>query len=159
MRIGTGWDLHRLTEGRPLIIGGVHVPSPVGEDAHSDGDVLIHALIDALLGAAALDDIGTHFPPSDNKWKDADSRELLRQVMKLIEDDGYRVENADCTVILEKPRLGPFRNRIRENLAADLKIPVGAVSMKAKTHEKVDSVGEGRAIEAQAAVLLEHLEK
>ncbi len=159
MRIGTGWDLHRLTEGRPLIIGGVHVPSPVGEDAHSDGDVLIHALIDALLGAAALDDIGTHFPPSDNKWKDADSRELLRQVMKLIEGAGYRVGNADCTVILEKPRLGPFRNRIRENLAADMKIPVGAVSMKAKTHEKVDSVGEGRAVEAQAAVLLEHLEQ
>ena len=157
MRIGTGWDLHRLVEGRKLIIGGAEVPFHLGEEAHSDGDVLAHAVTDALLGAAAMDDIGTHFPPSDMKWKDCNSRENLRFVMRLIRKAGYRVVNLDTTVILEKPKLGPFRQEIRENLASDLDIPVSAVSFKAKTKERVDAVGEGLAIEAQAAVLLEEI--
>ncbi|MBI9101971.1 MAG: 2-C-methyl-D-erythritol 2,4-cyclodiphosphate synthase [Spirochaetales bacterium] len=159
MRIGQGWDLHRLIEGRKLIIAGVHVPFHMGEEAHSDGDVLVHAIIDALLGAAAMDDIGVLFPPSDMRWKDSDSRENLRYVMTLIKEAGYRVINLDTTVVLEKPKLGPHRPAIRENLAEDLGVPIGSVSFKAKTSERVNAVGEGRAIEAQAAVLLEEINK
>jgi len=153
-RIGQGWDLHRLVAGRPLMIGGVEVPSDLGEDAHSDGDVLLHAIIDAILGAAALGDIGTHFPPSDPKWKGADSRDLARRAAALVRDSGWEIGNIDCTVVLERPRLGTHREAIRESVAACLGIELGAVSFKAKTSEGVDAAGEGRAVEAQAIALL-----
>jgi 2-C-methyl-D-erythritol 2,4-cyclodiphosphate synthase len=155
IRVGSGWDLHRLVEGRPLWLGGVNIPSPKGEEAHSDGDVLLHAVIDALLGAAALGDIGTHFPPSDSQWKDADSRHLLRMTLNLLKREGWHIGNLDCTVILETPRLGPHKETIRRTLAEDLGLPVDAVSVKAKTKEGVDAVGQGEAVEAFAAVLIE----
>lgn len=154
MKIGQGYDIHRLVENRPLILGGVTIPSEKGEDAHSDGDVLLHALIDALLGAIALGDIGTHYPPSDNKWKDADSRDLLRDTLQKVETAGFNISNIDCTVILEEPKLGPYREKIRLCLQEDLKIPLDCISFKAKTKEKQDAAGRGEAIEAMAAVLL-----
>jgi len=153
-RIGEGWDLHRLVSGRRLMVGGVQVPADFGEEAHSDGDVLLHALIDALLGAAALGDIGTHFPPSESRWKDADSRELAKKAASLVEAHGWIPVNVDCTVTLERPRLGPHREAIRTTLASILGIGVDRVSLKAKTSEGVDAVGEGRAIEARVVALL-----
>jgi len=153
-RVGQGWDLHRLIAGRRLMLGGVQVPSEVGEEAHSDGDVLLHAIIDALLGAAALGDIGTHFPPSDERWRDADSRELTRAAAALVRGAGWEIGNLDCTVVLERPRLGPFRDAMRESIAACLDVSPNAVSVKAKTKEGMDSVGEGRAVEASAILIL-----
>jgi 2-C-methyl-D-erythritol 4-phosphate cytidylyltransferase / 2-C-methyl-D-erythritol 2,4-cyclodiphosphate synthase len=153
-RIGQGWDLHRLVPGRRLMIGGVEVPSELGEDAHSDGDVLLHAIIDAILGAAALGDIGTHFPPSDPRWKGADSLGLARRAAALVREAGWEIGNLDCTVVLERPRLGPCRDAILASIAAGLGIDAGAVSFKAKTSEGVDAAGEGRAVEAQAIALL-----
>lgn len=152
--VGQGWDLHRLVPGRRLMLGGVQVPSDKGEEAHSDGDVLLHAIIDALLGAAALGDIGTHFPPSEARWKDADSRDLARAAASLVGDCGWEIGNLDCTVVLEAPRLGPHREAIRASIAACLGIETEAISFKAKTKEGVDAVGEGRAIEAMAIALL-----
>ena len=154
MRIGQGYDIHRLEIGRPLIIGGVTIPSEKGEAAHSDGDVLIHALIDSLLGAIAQGDIGTHYPPGDSRWKDADSRRLLRETVARVNEAGYRIGNIDTTVILERPKLGPHRENIRQTLQKDLKIPLDCISFKAKTNEKQDAAGKGDAVEAQAAVLL-----
>lgn len=154
MRVGTGWDIHLLVEGRRLVIGGVDIPSPMGEKAHSDGDVLLHAVIDALLGACALGDIGTYFPPSEERWKNADSRRLLRHCLTLVEQAGYRVENLDCTVILQSPKLAPHREAIRGTIAEDLRLPPSAISVKAKTKEGVDSVGRGEAVEAIASVLV-----
>lgn len=154
LRVGQGWDLHRLVPGRRLMLGGVEVPSTKGEEAHSDGDVLLHAVIDALFGAAALGDIGTHFPPSDAKWKDADSKELAREAASLVREAGWAIINLDCTVILESPKLGPHKEAIRESLASCLGIAPSLVSVKAKTKEGVDATGEGRAIEASAVVLL-----
>jgi 2-C-methyl-D-erythritol 4-phosphate cytidylyltransferase / 2-C-methyl-D-erythritol 2,4-cyclodiphosphate synthase len=153
-RIGQGWDLHRLVPARRLMLGGIEVPSELGEDAHSDGDVLLHAIIDALLGAAALGDIGTHFPPSDPLWKDADSRGLARRAAALVRDAGWEIGNLDCTVVLERPRLGPHRDAIRDSIAACLGVDRRALSFKAKTSEGVDAAGEGRAVEAQAIALL-----
>ncbi|MBL8965675.1 MAG: 2-C-methyl-D-erythritol 2,4-cyclodiphosphate synthase [Spirochaetaceae bacterium] len=153
-RIGEGWDLHRLVPGRRLMIGGIEVPADFGEEAHSDGDVLLHAIVDALLGAAALGDIGSHFPPSDARWKDADSAELAARAAALVREAGYEPANLDCTVILERPKLGPHRQAIRESIAAVVGLPLDAVSFKAKTSEGVDAAGEGRAIEARAVVLL-----
>jgi len=153
-RVGSGWDLHRLVPGRRLVVGGVVVPFELGEDGHSDGDVLLHAAIDALLGAAALGDIGAHFPPSDERWRDADSRVLARAVAALVREAGWEPGNLDCTVVLERPRLGPYRDAIRASVAECLGMPVGAVSVKAKTKEGVDAAGEGRAVEAQAIVAL-----
>jgi 2-C-methyl-D-erythritol 4-phosphate cytidylyltransferase / 2-C-methyl-D-erythritol 2,4-cyclodiphosphate synthase len=153
-RVGQGWDLHRLVPGRRLMLGGIEVPSPLGEEAHSDGDVLLHAVIDAILGAAALGDIGTHFPPSDPAWRDADSRLLARRAATLARDAGWGIGNLDCTVVLERPRLGPYKDAIRASLADCLGIPAEAVSVKAKTKEGVDAAGEGRAIEAMAVVAL-----
>jgi 2-C-methyl-D-erythritol 4-phosphate cytidylyltransferase/2-C-methyl-D-erythritol 2,4-cyclodiphosphate synthase len=157
-RIGQGWDLHRLVPGRRLLIGGIEVPSETGEDAHSDGDVLLHAIIDALLGAAALGDIGTHFPPSEARWKDADSRELARLAAALARGAGWEIGNLDCTVVLERPRLGPFRDAIRDSIAACLGVGREAVSFKAKTSEGLGAAGEGRAVEAQAIALLTRLD-
>lgn len=154
MRIGQGYDIHRLVENRPLILGGVTIPSEKGEDAHSDGDVLLHALIDALLGAIARGDIGTHYPPSDKMWKDADSRDLLRDTLQKVENAGFKIANIDCTVILEKPKLSSYREQIRLCLQEDLNIPLDCISFKAKTKEKQDAAGRGEAIEAMAAVLL-----
>jgi 2-C-methyl-D-erythritol 4-phosphate cytidylyltransferase/2-C-methyl-D-erythritol 2,4-cyclodiphosphate synthase len=153
-RTGFGYDLHRLAEGRRLLLGGVELPSPKGEEGHSDGDVLIHALIDALLGAAGLGDIGEHFPPSEAAYKDISSRILLRRAARLVYQKNLRVVNLDCTVILESPRILPYRQAILANLAEDLNIPPEVISVKGKTKERVDAAGEGRAIEAYAAVLL-----
>ncbi|HUW40377.1 MAG TPA: 2-C-methyl-D-erythritol 2,4-cyclodiphosphate synthase [Rectinemataceae bacterium] len=153
-RVGQGWDLHRLAAGRRLLLGGIQLPSDQGEDAHSDGDVLLHAIIDALLGAAALGDIGQHFPPSDAAWKDADSRDLLKRSVELVRGAGWEPGNLDCTVVLERPKVGPHRDAIRESLAALLGMPVSAVSVKAKTAEGLGELGAGRAVEASALVTL-----
>lgn len=156
MRVGFGYDIHRLAEGRRLMIGGVHIPHPTGEDAHSDGDVLIHALIDALLGAAGANDIGTHFPPEDPAWKDAPGSKLLHLALREVEQRGYICRQADMTVILERPKLKPHIAAIRNNLAELLgKLPPDSVSVKAKTREGCGEVGAGRAVEAYAVVLLE----
>lgn len=154
LRVGEGWDLHRLVPGRRLMLGGIAVPSEFGEEAHSDGDVLLHAVIDALLGAAALGDIGAHFPPEDESWRDADSRKLAARAVGLVREEGYQVVNLDCTVVLERPRLGPHRDAMRASMAETLGMDIGSISVKAKTSEGVDAAGEGRAIEARAIVLL-----
>lgn len=154
LRTGLGWDNHRLAAGRPLILGGVTVPSDMGLDGHSDADVLAHALTDAILGAASLGDIGMHFPDSDPRWKGCDSMVFLRHAVSLVRKEGYEVLNADTTVILERPKLKDFRQAMRDSLAAALGIPVERVSVKFKTAEKVGPVGEGLSAEAQAIVLL-----
>jgi 2-C-methyl-D-erythritol 2,4-cyclodiphosphate synthase len=157
IRTGLGWDSHRIAAGRPLILGGVTVPSEFGLDGHSDADVLAHAITDAILGAAALGDIGMHFPDSDPQWKGCDSLVFLRHARQLAEAHGYRMVNVDSTVILEKPKLKDYRQAIRENLAAALELDLDAVSVKFKTAEKVGPVGEGRSAEAQAVVTLAQL--
>lgn len=154
MRIGYGNDFHRLTEGRPLIIGGVVIPFHKGEDGHSDGDVLLHAIIDALLGAAALGDIGTHFPPDDPSFTGVSSRLLLKKTVELVRGNGFSVGNIDSTVVLEKPKLRPFIDKMRAVISADAGIDSGEVSVKAKTAEKTGAVGEGRGVEAHAVCLL-----
>ena len=151
MRIGFGYDNHRLIEGRPLIIGGINIPSQFGEDAHSDGDVLIHAIIDALLGATAKGDIGMHFPPSDERYRNADSKELLKETLKIT---NANIVNIDTTVVLEKVKLKPYIEEIRKTLALILNTDIDMISVKAKTHEGVDSTGKGEAIEAYAVVLI-----
>ncbi len=158
MRVGIGWDLHRLVAGRPLLVGGVAIPFARGEEGFSDGDALTHALIDALLGAAALGDIGRHFPPGDPRWKDISSRVLLARVRGMLEEAGWRVVNVDATVALEAPRIGPHVPEIRQRLAADLGLAPGAVSVKGKTAEGLGEVGRGEAIEAWAVALVERRE-
>lgn len=154
IRIGLGWDNHRLAEGRALILGGVRVPCEFGFDAHSDGDILLHAVTDALLGALALGDIGMHFPDTDPRWKDCDSSVFVRHAASLVRQRGYRIGNVDATVILQRPKLGDLRAAIRANLAALLELDPAQVSVKFKTAEKVGPVGEGKSAEAQAAVML-----
>jgi 2-C-methyl-D-erythritol 2,4-cyclodiphosphate synthase len=154
LRVGQGWDVHRIAAGRALILGGVTIPSEFGLEGHSDADVLSHAITDALLGAAALGDIGMHFPDSDARWKDADSLKFLRHARELAAEKGYEIVNVDSTVILERPKLKDFRTPIREKLAHTLGLDAGQVSVKFKTAEKVGPVGEGRSAEAQAIVLL-----
>ena len=158
MRIGTGWDLHKLKEGRKLILGGEHIPFHSGEEAHSDGDVLVHAIIDAILGAAALGDIGTHFPPTDPQYKDISSLILLEKTVDLLTESGYRIINLDTTIILQEPKLKPYINTIREKLAKVLTMDINRISVKAKTKEKVDATGEGKAIESIASVLIEEID-
>ena len=155
MRVGFGYDVHRLVPRRNLILGGVTIPAPFGEAGHSDGDVLIHALIDALLGSTGLGDIGTLFPDSDGKYKDISSKTLLKQVMTHLGENHWFVINADTTIVLEKPKISPFSGEIRKSLAQDLNLPVEDVSVKAKTKEGMDAAGTGKAIEAYAVVLLE----
>lgn len=155
IRTGLGWDVHRIVAGRPLILGGVTVPCEFGLEGHSDADVLAHALTDAILGAAALGDIGMHFPDSDPRWKGCDSLVFLRHAKELAEAKGYRIVNVDSTVILERPKLKDFRMTLRERLAGALALDVDRVSVKFKTAEKVGPVGEGRSAEAQAIVTLE----
>lgn len=153
-RIGHGFDLHRLYEGSGVTIGGVFIDCAHAVVAHSDGDVAIHALCDALLGAAAMGDIGAHFPDSDPKWRDADSRGMLRHVRQLLRDAGYGIGNVDVSVLAETPRLSPHINAMRTRLASDLAVDVDCVSVKATTHEGVDAIGERRAIAAHAVVII-----
>ena len=153
-RTGLGWDVHRTGPNRALIIGGVTIPADFGLEGHSDADVLLHAITDALLGAAALGDIGMHFPDSDPKWKGADSAQFLEHALALVRERGYALVNVDSTVILERPKLKDFRLPIREKLAAILGVELDRVSLKFKTAEKVGPVGEGRSAEAQAVVTL-----
>jgi len=154
MRVGQGWDVHRIAPGRPLILGGVQVPSDFGLEGHSDADVLSHAITDALLGAAALGDIGMHFPDTDPQWKNGDSLVFLRHVCGLVSAAGYGIVNVDSTVIIERPKLKDFRLQIRESLANAMGLPPDRISVKFKTAERVGPVGEGRSAESQAIVLL-----
>ena len=154
MRIGQGFDVHALVAGRKLIIGGVHIPHDRGLDGHSDADVLLHALCDALLGAAALGDIGAHFPDTDATYKNADSRRLLREVGALVQEAGYRVVNVDATIIAQAPRMAPHIGAMVDNIAADLGLSRGQVNIKATTTEGLGFAGRAEGIAAQAVVLL-----
>lgn len=153
-RIGHGFDVHALVSGRKCIIGGVDIPHPLGLDGHSDADVLLHAICDALLGAAALGDIGQHFPPSDMQYKGIDSRELLRHVVNLLQSKGFHVGNIDATVICEAPRLGSHTQQMRENIASDCRVSVDHINVKATTTEKLGFTGRGEGIAAEAVVLI-----
>ncbi len=155
LRIGQGWDNHRIKTGRPLILGGVAIPSEFGLDGHSDADILLHAVTDAVLGALALGDIGMHFPDTDPQWKGASSDRFLQHAMKLAVERGYHLVNVDSTVVLQRPKLGEYRAKIRESVARILELPLDSVSVKFKTAEKVGPVGEGLSAEAQAVILLE----
>ena len=157
MRIGFGYDSHRFESGRRLVLGGVEFPGETGLKGHSDADVLIHAIIDALLGAAALGDIGSHFPDTDPRGKDADSTELLAQVVKEVRGAGFRIGNVDATVICERPKLSPCIELIRERLAAVMNVGKGRISVKGKTNEKMDDVGAGLGIEVHAVALIEEV--
>jgi 2-C-methyl-D-erythritol 2,4-cyclodiphosphate synthase len=153
-RVGQGWDIHRLTAGRPLVLGGVAIPHARGLAGHSDADVLVHALIDALLGAASDGDIGTHFPDSDVSWRDASSLTLLERVSERLRAAGWDIGNVDATIVAEAPRIGPHREEMREKLAHAMRIEPRRVSVKAKTAEGLGPEGAGEAISAQAVALL-----
>lgn len=155
MRIGQGFDVHAFGEGAYVTLGGVRVPHHRGVVAHSDGDVVIHALCDAIFGALALGDIGRHFPPSDERWRGADSRQFLRHAAKLMAEHGYVLGNADVTVICEAPKVGPHAQAMRGHLAEDMRCAVDRVSVKATTTERLGFCGRGEGIAAQACVLLE----
>ncbi len=154
MRIGEGWDIHALVEGRKLILGGVEIAHPQGLLGHSDADALLHAITDALLGAAAMGDIGSHFPDTDAQFKGADSAQLLREVARRVRAKGYAIGNVDSTVIAQAPKLAPHIAAMRASIARALDVDVDQVNVKAKTAEKMGPVGEGKAIEARAVVLL-----
>ncbi len=158
IRVGHGYDSHRFEAGRPLILGGVTIPSERGLAGHSDADAVAHAITDALLGAVSLGDIGTHFPPSDPQWKDADSMALLARVVRLVEAENYQVVNVDVTVITEEPRISPHAAAIRAGVAAVLGIAPGAVSVKAKTNEGLGSLGRAEGLAAHAVALLARIE-
>ena len=153
-RVGFGYDSHRFTPGRPLVIGGVVIPYELGLAAHSDGDVLIHAVCDALLGAAGLKDIGTYFPDTDDMWKNVDSTVLLEKVVALAAEKGWHVNNLDCTLILEKPKMKPHVDAIIDRLSQLLKVDADRVAVKAKTNEKMGFTGAGEGIAATAAMSL-----
>ncbi|MCY7306852.1 MAG: 2-C-methyl-D-erythritol 2,4-cyclodiphosphate synthase [Rhodoferax sp.] len=154
LRIGEGWDLHRLVAGRPLVIGGVTIPFELGLLGHSDADVLLHAITDALLGAAALGDIGAHFPDTDARFKGADSRGLLAEAARRVRVAGFKIGNVDSTVIAQAPRLRPWIDSMRQAIASTLAVSIEQINVKAKTAENLGPVGEGLAIEARAIVLL-----
>jgi 2-C-methyl-D-erythritol 2,4-cyclodiphosphate synthase len=154
MRIGEGWDVHALVPGRPLIIGGVHIPHPYGLLGHSDADVLLHAITDAVLGAAALGDIGRHFPDTDDRFWGADSTQLLTEAMRRVREAGYELANIDSTVIVQTPRLAPHIPAMADTIAQSLGVSVAQVNVKAKTAEKLGPVGQGLSIEARAVALL-----
>ena len=154
LRIGIGWDTHRLVEGRPLILGGVKITADRGAEGHSDGDVLAHALADAILGALCEGDLGVHFPDNDPQWKDADSLQLLARVIQLANERGFHLVNSDATITLERPKLRDHIAAMRESLARALEVDQGCVSVKAKTGEGLDAVGRGEAVTVQAVVLL-----
>ena len=153
-RIGLGYDIHRLVEGRRLLLGGVELAFEKGEDGHSDGDVLFHAIADAVLGASGLGDIGSFFPPEDAKWKDADSAVLLQTVMQKVYSAGWKIENLDCVVKLEKPKFNPYRQQVINSIAGILKVDPSQVFVKAKTGEKLPPVGTSDAVEATVVCLL-----
>jgi len=154
MRVGFGYDVHALAEGRDLVLGGVHIPHTSGLLGHSDADVLIHAIMDALLGAAAFGDIGNHFPDTDPKYKGADSIILLKEVAKIITDAGFKIENIDSTIVAQAPKVAPFIDRMRNNIATALGIELSLVSVKATTTEHLGFEGRKEGISAFAAVLL-----
>ena len=154
IKVGLGYDIHRLIPGRKLLLGGVELPFEKGEDGHSDGDVLFHAITDAVLGASGLGDIGSFFPPEDPQWKDADSAKLLQTVMEKVRADGWKIENIDCVVKLEKPKFIPYRTQVIESVARALQIQSEQVFVKAKTGEKLPPVGTSEAVEATAVCLL-----
>lgn len=158
MRIGFASDIHALVENRKLILGGVIVPFERGELAHSDGDVLYHALAESILGALALGDLGTHFPDNDNKYKDMDSALIVRSVVKMMNEKGYLVNNVDISISLEKPKLKPYILKMRENVATLLNVDLDRVSIKAGTNEGFDAVGKGEAVKAEAIILLKEKE-
>jgi 2-C-methyl-D-erythritol 2,4-cyclodiphosphate synthase len=153
-RIGQGYDIHELVEGRPLALGGCSIPFEKGSLGHSDGDVLIHAIIDALLGALGLGDIGKHFPPWDERYKGANSLDMLAQIKGLITQEGYLVGNIDSTVIIEKPQLAPYIETMKASLSEVLNVPAANISIKAKTSEGLGDIGQGRALACHAIVLL-----
>ncbi len=156
-RIGFGNDIHRLVPGKRLILGGVEIESDLGAEGHSDADALTHAVTDAILGALAVGDIGTHFPNSDERWRNAESFVFLRFAVGLMKEHGYEVANVDATVSLEQPKLRPYIDEIRKGLADALEVETNCVSVKAKTGEGVDAVGEGKAIRAEAIILLKRV--
>jgi 2-C-methyl-D-erythritol 2,4-cyclodiphosphate synthase len=153
-RVGTGFDAHRLAPGRPLMLGGVRVDHPRGLEGHSDGDCLLHAVCDALLGALAAGDMGTHFPSADARWKDAASTSFLQAVARFVAQSGYVVGNVDATVIAAEPRLAPHLDAMRARIAETLEVPVEVVSVKAKTTDSMGAIGRGEGIASQAVVLL-----
>jgi 2-C-methyl-D-erythritol 2,4-cyclodiphosphate synthase len=155
MRIGHGYDVHKLTENRKLIIGGVEIPYEKGLLGHSDADVLLHAVCDALLGAAALGDIGKHFPDNDNSFKDIDSRILLRKTACLLAEKGYKISNVDATILAQKPKMAPHIEKMRQNIADDLNLSAERINVKATTEEGLGFTGEGKGIAAHAVCLLE----
>lgn len=157
MRIGIGYDVHRLVEGRKMILGGVEMQHEKGLLGHSDADVLLHAISDALLGALALGDIGKHFPDTDKNFKDANSRELLRRVVSLVHEKGWLVENVDAVIIAERPKIGPHVEAMCKNISADLGVAFDCVSVKATTNEKIGFLGREEGIAAQAIALLKKL--
>jgi len=153
-RTGIGYDRHRLSAGTPLILGGVTIPHEKGLTGHSDADVLIHALVDALLGAAALGDIGTHFPDTDPKWKGAKSEQFLKHAASLLKENGFTISFIDCIILAEKPKLSPYFPSIRKNLSAILNLPLDRISVKAKTEEGLDSIGQELAMAVFASATL-----
>lgn len=154
MRIGFGNDIHRLEAGKPLILGGVEIESEFGAVGHSDADALLHAITDAILGALALGDIGSHFSDTDEHWKNADSRVFLAEAVRLMKAENYKIANVDSVINLEKPKLRPHIEKMRENISRILEVEIGQISVKAKTGEKVDAVGNSLAIRTEAVVLL-----
>ena len=155
MRVGLGYDSHRFVSGRPLVLAGVSIPDSPGLSGHSDGDAIAHAVIDAVLGAAAAGDVGSHFPPSDDRWKDADSLDLLARAVGVIEERGFRVGNIDVAVICERPKIGPFSAEMRQNLARVLHVGTDRVSVKGKTNEGMGWTGSGEGLAVHAVALLE----
>jgi len=155
VRTGIGYDIHRTAEGRPLVLGGVKIESPFGLEGHSDADVLLHAVGDAVLGACALGDLGDHFPPDDEKWKNVSSLRLLRLIRAIAEGGGFHVVNVDATLICEAPKIAPLRRAMRVNIGRALKIGVESVSVKATTAEKLDAIGRGEGIAAMAVATVE----
>ena len=154
MRIGFASDIHRLVEGRKMILAGVVVPCPFGELAHSDGDVVYHALGESILGALALGDLGKFFPDNDDKYKDMDSSLIIKEIVKMMEDKGYAVNNVDISITLERPKLKDYILNMRENIARLLKVNIDQVSVKAGTNEKMDELGKGNAVKAESIILL-----
>ncbi|MCK6433542.1 MAG: 2-C-methyl-D-erythritol 2,4-cyclodiphosphate synthase [Burkholderiaceae bacterium] len=157
LRVGEGWDIHRLVEGRPLVLGGVVVPHSHGLLGHSDADALLHAITDALLGAAGLGDIGRHFPDTDEAFRGADSRQLLAEALRRVRERGWMPVNIDCTIVAQAPRMAPHIDAMRATIAALLGLEAEGVNVKAKTAERMGPVGEGMAIEARAVCLLQRL--
>jgi 2-C-methyl-D-erythritol 2,4-cyclodiphosphate synthase len=154
IKVGLGYDLHRLVEGRKLLLGGIYLPFERGEDGHSDGDVLLHAISDALLGASGLGDIGSFFPPEEPQWKDADSAQLLKTVVSKVYDEGWKIENLDCVIKLEKPKFIPYRTQVIKSIADILQIDENQVFVKAKTGEKLAEIGRSEAVEVWCVCLL-----